>query len=387
MDLGAITAAIVEDLGAPPEHVVAARAIDGGTTPIAAGARRALGVRWIEGGRTPATHAMEAIVALAGDTRAIVVAAAAVLARLRVEAGAGEAREALSVWAPLAARFGLGPLQREIEDRAFKILDRPAYEAVARFVAQRREARDGAVAAARSALLATLSEAGIVAEVSGRAKHLYSIHQKLRARHERGPALHDLFGLRVIVEDEAECYAVLGVIHAELVALPERFKDYIARPKPSGYRSLHTCVHMADAPGRSVEIQIRTRAMHASAEHGAASHLRYKHPAWKEPGPARWLYALTPRGEVRRLPVGATPLDFAYAIHTEIGRRFMGAKVKGRMVSADTPLETGDVVEILCSARARPSMGQLDRARTARARNRIRAALAPASRRGRDRRP
>ena len=376
MDLRESAAAVVEGLGAPPECVAAARALDG-ADPLAAAARRALSVRWVAGGRTPAAHAVEAIVAITGDGRAVLVAAASVLARLRAEglAEVAEARAALAVWAPLAARLGLGPLQREIEERAFKLVDRPAYDAVARFVAQRREERDEAVAAARSALSAALAEAGLAAEVTGRAKDLYSIHQKLRARGEHGPVLHDLFGLRAIVEDEAACYAVLGEIHAAFPALPERFKDYIARPKPSGYRSLHTCVHMAGTLDRSVEIQIRSRAMHASAEHGAASHLRYKQRDVQDPDAGRRLYVLTPRGEVRRLPPGATPLDFAYAIHTEIGRRYMGAKILGRMVSAETPLHTGDVVEILHSARARPSLGQLGRVRTARARNRIRAAL------------
>jgi GTP pyrophosphokinase len=136
---------------------------------------------------------------------------------------------------------------------------------------------------------------------------------------------------------------------------------------------------MGGALDRGVEIQIRSRAMHESAEHGAASHLRYKHTRWQEPAAGRWIYALTPRGEVRRLPPGATPLDFAYAIHTEIGRRYTGAKVNGRMVSADAPLHTGDVVAILHSARAHPAAGQLGRVRTARARNRIRAALASRS--------
>lgn len=379
MDLGDITAAIVEELHAPAECVAAARALENGTDALATAARRALAVRWIEGGRTPATHAIEAIVAIAGGRHAIVIAAAHVLARLRAlqRVGVAEARAALSVWAPLATRFGLGPLQREIEDRAFKIVDRAAYDAVVRFVAQRRADRDRAVAAAQSALVDALSDAHLVVEVTGRAKHLYSIHQKLRARGELGPVLHDLFGLRVVVADEAQCYAALGVIHAAFLPLPNRFKDYIARPKPSGYRSLHTCVSMMGVLDRTVEIQIRSRAMHESAEHGAASHLRYKHPNFHEQGAGRWLYALTPKGEVRRLPLGATPLDFAYSIHTEIGRRYHGAKVMGRMVSAKTPLNTGDVVEIIHSARARPSVGQLANVRTPRARNRIRAALPP----------
>ncbi|APR80997.1 GTP pyrophosphokinase [Minicystis rosea] len=373
--LSASTAAIVEELGAPEACVAAARALASGADALSVAARRALAVRWHAGGRTPAAHAIEAISAIAGDARVITVAAAFVLARLRAEDGADEAPSALSVWAPLAARHGLGPLQREIEDLAFKRLDRAAYDAVVRFVAERRKERDRAVAVARGALLETLSEAGFEADVTGRAKHLYSIHQKLRARGDRGPVLHDLFGLRVIVADEAACYAALGAIHAAFAALPDRFKDYIVRPKPSGYRALHTCVDMAGVLDRSVEIQIRSRAMHAAAEHGAASHVRYKNLDGVKPAAGLWVYALTPRGEVRRLPRGATPLDFAYAIHTAIGRRYLGARVMGRMVPVDTPLETGDVVEILCSARARPSKGQLARVRTARARNRIRAAL------------
>jgi (p)ppGpp synthase/HD superfamily hydrolase len=274
MDLCENAVAILEDLGADRECIAAARARGGSADARAAAVRRALGVRWFAGGRVPAAHAIEAIAVIAGDGRAILLAAASVLAHLRATGGAdaAEARAALSVWAPLAARFGLAPLQREIEDRAFK--------------------------------------------------------------------------------------------------------DYVARPKPSGYRSLHTCVHMVGAVDRPVEIQIRSRAMHASAEHGTASHLRYKNQDWTEPDAGRWRYVLTPQGEVRRLPSGATPLDFAYAIHTEIGHRYMGARVMGRMVSADTPLNNGDVVEILHSARMRPSVGQLARVRTARARNRIRAALA-----------
>jgi (p)ppGpp synthase/HD superfamily hydrolase len=368
-------AAILEDVGAPAACVAAAHAFGDGGDALAAAAQRALGVRWVEGGRTPAVHAAEAILAIAGDGRAVAVAVASVLARLRGRPPASivQAREALSVWAPLAEHLGLGPLQRELEDRAFELADPPAYAAVMRLVAERSDERARAVARAREALSGALAAAGLDAEMTGRAKHAYSIHRKLGAR---GATLHDLFGLRVIVEGEAECYAALGAIHAAFVALPRRFKDYVARPRPSGYRSLHTCVHMADTLDRSVEIQIRSRAMHESAEHGAASHLRYKHPGWQVPEAGRFVYALTPRGEVRRLPQGATPLDFAYAIHSEIGRRYTGAKVMGRMVAADTPLRTGDVVEILHSPRAQPSAGQLRRVRTPRARNRIRAALA-----------
>jgi len=189
--------------------------------------------------------------------------------------------------------------------------------------------------------------------------------------------LRDLFGLRVLVEDEAAWYEVLGVVHGAFEAVPERFKDYVARPKSNGYQSLHTVVLVPLAAEERVEIQIRSRAMHAHAEHGVASHLRYKHAATVDAGlvDSRWIYPLTPDGEVRRLPRGAVPLDFAYAIHTAIGRGYNGAKIGGKLVSAGTPLATGDIVEILHSARARPTEGQLGRVRTARARNRIRAVL------------
>jgi (p)ppGpp synthase/HD superfamily hydrolase len=217
----------------------------------------------------------------------------------------------------------------------------------------------------------------VAAEISGRAKHLWSIYQKLRTRRDREPSLHDLFGLRVIVEDEAACYEALAAVHAAFTAVPDRFKDYVARPKSNGYQSLHTVVTLPLAVDEQVEIQIRSRAMHARAEHGAASHLGYKGLSAKAPGllDHRWIYPLTPSGEVRRLPRGATALDFAYAIHTDLGRSYSGAKIGGRLVTLDAPLATGDIVEILSSARSRPTEGQLGRVRTARARNRIRAVL------------
>jgi (p)ppGpp synthase/HD superfamily hydrolase len=349
---------------------------------LAAAARRALGIRWIAGGRTPARHAVEAVRALGGESRALVVALVVALVRLRNaerdgERGKALAREALAVWAPVAALLGVRPLQRELEDLAFKIADRPAYEEVARFVARTREGRARALAGARTALLGALAKGAVAAEITGRAKHLWSIHQKLRARRDHEPNLHDLFGLRVLVEDEAACYEALGAVHAFFTAVPARFKDYVVRPKANGYQSLHTVVVIPLAADEQVEIQIRSRAMHAHAEHGAASHLRYKGAASAEAARLddRWIYPLTPRGEVRRLPRGATALDFAYAIHTELGRGYNGAKIGGKLVKLETPLATGDVVEILHSARSRPTEGQLGRVRTARARNRIRAVL------------
>ncbi len=230
---------------------------------------------------------------------------------------------------------------------------------------------------AREALRGALAEGAVEARITGRAKHLWSIHQKLRARRDREPNLHDLFGLRVLVESEAACYEALGVVHAAFTAVPARFKDYVARPKANGYQSLHTVVLVPLAAEEQVEIQIRSRAMHAHAEHGTAAHLRYKgvEPSATSLLEARWIYPLTPSGEVRRLPRGATALDFAYAIHTDVGRGYSGARIGGKLVKIDAPLATGDIVEILHSARAHATEGQLGRVRTARARNRIRAVL------------
>ena len=209
----------------------------------------------------------------------------AVLARLRAveragdgerERGAAFAREVLAAWAPLAALLGAHPIQRELEDLAFKIADRPAYDAAARFVARTRAGRERTLAAAREALRGALARGGMEARITGRAKHLWSVHQKLRARRDHQPTLHDLFGLRVLVASEAACYEALGVVHAAFPALPSRFKDYVARPKANGYQSLHTVVTVPLAAEEQVEIQIRSLAMHVHAERGAAAHLRYK---------------------------------------------------------------------------------------------------------------
>jgi GTP pyrophosphokinase len=218
-------------------------------------------------------------------------ALAGVLARLRTveragdrdrdrdrdrEDGAAFARAVLAVWAPLAALLGAHAIQRELEDLAFKIADRPAYDAAARFVARTRAARERTLAAAREALRGALARGGVEARITGRAKHLWSIHQKLHARPDREPTLHDLFGLRVIVAGEAACYEALSVVHAAFPAVPARFKDYVARPKANGYQSLHTVVTIPLAAEERVEIQIRSLAMHVHAERGAAAHVRYK---------------------------------------------------------------------------------------------------------------
>ncbi|NUO48174.1 MAG: bifunctional (p)ppGpp synthetase/guanosine-3',5'-bis(diphosphate) 3'-pyrophosphohydrolase [Polyangiaceae bacterium] len=341
-------------------------------------ARRALDVRWVRGGRTPSRHVIEAVLAIGEERDALLVALGSVLERLRTDPSDVEhAHASLSVWAPVAAKIGATALEHEIEDRAFAIVDRPAYEAVARYVAGAGGARAEAIASAKLALERELQEFGLSATVSGRTKHLYSVHKKLAARRGEVPELHDLFGLRIVVPESADCYAALGVVHLAFRPVQRRFKDYIARPKANGYQSLHTVVEL-DGSGPPLEVQIRSEAMHREAERGSAAHFRYKHPAVG--GGDRWVYPLTPAGEVRRLPRGSTPVDFAYAIHTEVGRGYRGARIDGYAVPAGYAIKTGDVVEIVHTHRLRTVAEHLLVAHSPRSRNRIRAGLlAPVS--------
>lgn len=311
-------------------------------------AERALllrGLRFSPEQRIPASRVREGMLAIAGDGRPLLLV---LVDHLLALCGRWEeprrpgAQLALHVLAPLAERLGLGDLQRELEDLAFRCVDRAAYDGVARLVALRRAERD--------ALLAGLQGRG--AEAS----------------------LHDLLGLRIIVAEVDECYRLLGALHARFSPLPGRFKDYIARPKESGYQSLHSTL-LVDDPRAVIEVQLRTRAMHERAERGDAAHWKYKLPGERSTDRAPWIHVLTPLGDVLRLPRGATPIDFAYAIHTDLGNRFSGAVVDGRVAKSDAPLETGQVVHVLTSARSHPTARQIERARTHHARNRIRAAL------------
>ena len=340
-------------------------------------ARRTLDVRWVRGGRTPPRHVIEAVLAIGEERDALLVALGSVLERLRTDPSDVEhAHASLSVWAPVAAKIGATALEHEIEDRAFALVDPIAYAAVAEYVSRTDAGRCDAIASGRQALERELGEFGLRATVSGRAKHLYSVHKKLSSRRAGEPALHDLYGLRVVVPSAADCYAALGVVHLAFRPVHRRFKDYIAKPKPNGYQSLHTVVEI-DC-GSQIEVQIRSEAMHREAEQGSAAHFRYKHPAVG--GGDRWVYPLTPTGEVRRLPRRSTPVDFAYAIHTEVGRGYRGARIDGYAVPAGYAIKTGDVVEIVHTHRPRTAPEQLLVARSPRTRNRIRAGLlAPVS--------
>jgi guanosine-3',5'-bis(diphosphate) 3'-pyrophosphohydrolase len=328
-----------------------------------------------------------------------------------------KARETLEIFAPLAHRLGLNTLKWELEDLAFATLYPKRYDEIVRLVAERAPSRDTYLAQVIEQVDNDLKAAGIPATVTGRPKHYYSIYQKMVVRGRDFTDIYDLIGLRIVVDDVRACYATLGTLHATWNPVPGRFKDYIAMPKYNMYQSLHTTV--IGPGGKPVELQIRTTAMHKIAEYGIAAHWMYKESKNKvstvgvagagatdpqRPGgemawlkqivdwqretadPAEFLdalrfelhsaetYVFTPKGEVITLPAGATPVDFAYAVHTEVGHRCIGARVNGRLVPLESTLDHGDVVEIFTSkaATAAPSRDWLTFATSNRAKSKIR---------------
>ncbi|MFL6055917.1 MAG: RelA/SpoT family protein, partial [Actinoallomurus sp.] len=317
-----------------------------------------------------------------------------------------KARETLEIFAPLAHRLGMNTLKWELEDLAFQTLYPKRFDEIARLVSERAPRRDVYLQDVIENVSADLREAKIKATVKGRPKHYYSIYQKMIAREVGFEEIYDLVGIRVLVDTVRDCYAALGSIHARWNPVPGRFKDYIAMPKFNMYQSLHTTV--IGPEGKPVELQIRTRAMHNRAEYGIAAHWKYKEEtvgggappgkagdmAWlrqlldwqkETTDPAEFLESLrfdlsvsevfvfTPKGQVLALPQGATPVDFAYAIHTEVGHRTIGARVNGRLVPLESTLDNGDTVEIFTSKSpdAGPSRDWLNFIKSARARNKI----------------
>jgi len=295
------------------------------------------------------------------------------------------ARETLELFAPLANRLGIWQMKWELEDLSFRILEPQVFQRVAQWVEERREERESFIAQAMSDLRTMLVDAGIDGEVSGRPKHIYSIWRKMQRKHIAFEQLFDVRAVRIVVETVAECYAALGVVHGLWHYIPGEFDDYIATPKDNDYRSIHTAV--IGPEGKSLEIQIRSRAMHDLAELGVAAHWRYKEGGARDADYERkiaWvrrlldpaqsgeiegdpierlkgelfsdrIYAMTPRGDVIDLPRGATPLDFAYHVHTDLGHRCRGAKVNGRIVPLTHALAHGDVVEIITGKQNAPS--------------------------------
>jgi GTP pyrophosphokinase len=350
------------------------------------------------------------VVAMSKDIRVLVIKLADRLHNARTwqfvpeDSARRKAQETLEIYAPLAHRLGINTIKWELEDISFAVLYPKVYEEIVSLVRQRTPKREEFIEQVIAAIEGDLREARVKGSVAGRPKQYYSIYQKMVVRGREFDDIYDLVGIRVLVPSVRDCYAVLGSIHARWNPVPGRFKDYIAIPKFNLYQSLHTTV--MGPGGRPVEIQIRTHEMHQRAEYGVAAHWKYKNPGTKsevgkdedliwlkhlsdwqaetqDPSEfldalrfeigAKEVYVFTPKGRVIGLSQGATPVDFAYAVHTEVGHRTMGAKVNGRLVPLDTKLHSGDVVEIFTSKSetASPSQDWLNFVTTARAKSKI----------------
>ncbi len=353
------------------------------------------------------------VVAMAQDIRVLLVKLCDRLDNMRTlqymkpESQERIARETMEIYAPLANRLGIQLIKSELEDLSFQYLEPEAYRGITGKLAKTKKERERYIEGVCRTITSRLAEMGFAAEVSGRAKHMYSIYRKMKEQQVDFEQVFDVIAFRICVESVADCYATLGAIHSKWVPIPGRFKDYIALPKPNMYQSLHTAVI---GPGRQrIEIQIRTHEMHRVAEHGVAAHWKYKERisggvdpndaakfSWLREladyqnalkDPAEFLesvkidlfpdevYVFTPKGDVRVFPRGATPIDFAYAIHSEVGHHCSGARANGQIVPLRYKLKNGDVVEVMTSPSQQPSKDWVDFATTTRARTRIRGFL------------
>jgi GTP pyrophosphokinase len=386
---------------------------------IVDGVTKLTGITFQSRDEAQAENYRKMMVAMATDVRVILIKLADRLHNMRTidampkQKQMEKARETLEIYAPLAHRLGIHAIKWELEDLAFATLHPRKYQEIKGLVAQQRDERERYVGEAGEYLASELTELGIEAQIAGRAKHFYSIYSKMTKKGREFNEIYDLTAMRVIVDSVKDCYGTVGVIHSLWKPLPGRFKDFIAMPKFNMYQSLHTTV--IGPEGRPLEIQIRTREMHEMAEFGVAAHWMYKHLPGSEhaerdgragsPEDAKlqWLrsmldwqkelsdpqefmdtlrtdlfedevYVFTPKGEVKSLAAGATPLDFAYEVHTEIGHRCVGARVNGKIVPLHCELRSGDIVEILTAKRERgPSRDWLAMVKTTRARNKIKA--------------
>ncbi|HEX5308189.1 MAG TPA: bifunctional (p)ppGpp synthetase/guanosine-3',5'-bis(diphosphate) 3'-pyrophosphohydrolase [Solirubrobacteraceae bacterium] len=381
---------------------------------IVDGVTKLTGITFQSRDEAQAENYRKMMVAMASDIRVILIKLADRLHNMRTidampkQKQLDKARETLEIYAPIAHRLGIHAIKWELEDLAFATLHPRKYKEIKELVAQQREDRERYVTEAGAYLGHELEELGIHAQIAGRAKHFYSIYSKMTKKGREFNEIYDLTAMRVIVEGEKDCYGAMGVIHSLWKPLPGRFKDFIAMPKFNMYQSLHTTV--VGPEGRPLEIQIRTQQMHEMAEFGVAAHWMYKQrPPGKDGVPAgpqgeeklKWLrsmldwqkelsdpqefmeslkidlfedevYVFTPKGEVKALAAGATPLDFAYEVHTEIGHRCIGARVNGKMVPLHYELRSGDIAEIITGKRERgPSRDWLATVKTTRARNKI----------------
>ncbi len=373
--------------------------------------------RSLEDGHGQAASLRKMLVAMAQDVRVVLIKLADRLHNMRTlkahspEQRLAIAQETLDIYAPLAHRLGMWDIKWRLEDKAFHYLEPTRYKQISRLLASRREEREEHIARVSYILLQALKKASIKAQVTGRAKHIYSIHEKMQAYAAQGKDFHeiyDLFALRIIVQEKQECYAALGVVHSLWPPMPGQFDDYIAKPKENTYQALHTSVMGPD--GVPLEVQIKTQAMHQLSEYGVAAHWRYKEGdapdspfeqkmtwlrqllEWQRDGSGAeeflenvktdifpdQAFVYTPKGDIKELPAGSTAIDFAYHVHTDLGHRCIGAKVNGKLMALDHKLQNGDTVEILVSKVARgPSLDWLNPnagyVKSAMARQRIRA--------------
>ena len=348
------------------------------------------------------------VIAMSRDIRVLVIKLADRLHNARTwgfvtsESAARKARETLDIYAPLAHRLGMNAIKWELEDLSFAVLEPKKYEEITRLVAERSPSRDALTAEVIEAVEEDLAKDRIESTVTGRKKHYYSVYQKMVVRGRDFNDIYDLVGIRVLVNDVKDCYAVLGSIHARWSPIPGRFKDYIAMPKFNLYQSLHTTV--IGPNGKAIEIQIRTYDMHSRAEFGIAAHWKYKQGGEQKSPEMLWLrqlhewqketedpseflealrfdlgspevFVFTPKGSVVALPGGSTPVDFAFSVHTDVGLRCAGAKVNGRLVPLESKLANGDVIEIVTnkSDSAGPSRDWLNFVKSPRARSKIKA--------------
>jgi guanosine-3',5'-bis(diphosphate) 3'-pyrophosphohydrolase len=348
------------------------------------------------------------LLSMAKDIRVIIIKLADRLHNMRTLDSLNKAKqkriaqETREVYAPLAHRFGMARIKWELEDLSLKYIDSESYDELVRKVSARREDREAYIREITEPLIKELKEAKIRADITGRAKHFDSIYRKMKKRQKPFEEIFDLFAIRILVETEGDCYHTLGIVHTLWMPVADRFRDYIALPKSNMYQSLHTTV--IGPRGKMVEIQIRTHQMHRTAEYGIAAHWLYKEGR-REPSESdkqmTWLrevlewqkdltnpsefleylkidlfrddiFVFTPKGELKQLPKGSTPLDFAYAVHSEIGHHCIGAKVDGKMVPLNTMLSSGQEVEVLTSPHQTPSQDWLKVVKTTRARSKIR---------------
>ena len=347
------------------------------------------------------------IIAMARDIRVLLIKLADRLHNMRTVGHLSrdtqelKARETLEIYAPLAHRLGIHQIKWQLEDLSFATLHPKQFDEIVRMVEERQPEREDVVDQVVEQLSEALKAVKIKATVSGRPKHFWSIYQKMVIRGREFAEIYDLVGIRVTTETLRDCYGALGIIHSQWKPIPGRVKDYIAMPKFNMYQSLHTAV--VGPSGKPLEIQIRTEQMHRTAEYGIAAHWKYKDGAQRDDAELAWLrqmldwqkelsdprefmeslridlyqdevFVFTPKGDVRAFPIGATPIDFAYAIHTDVGHRCVGARVNGRLVPLTTEMQSGDTIEIITSkaAGAAPSQDWLQVVKTPRARNKIR---------------